>query len=169
MSFQNQDQPDSSHQRGRICIGKISAAHGVKGLVKILPYGENLDLLEQVDEYKITLKNPQGKFMLAEIEGVNDRDAADALRGTELYITRDKLPEIEEDGTYYHEDLVGLIALDENEEEIGKVIAVHNFGAGDLLEIQPKGSSSYLIPFNDEYVPDVRLEKGVILTLRPEE
>ena len=70
MSFQNPDQPDK-----RICIGKITSAHGVKGLVKILPFGEDPALLEQVDEYKITLKNPMGKYILAEIEGVNGRDA----------------------------------------------------------------------------------------------
>lgn len=164
MSFQNQDQPEK-----RICIGRFASAHGVKGLVKILPYGEDLSLLEQVEGYKITLKNPQGKFMLAQVEGVNDRDAAEALRGIELFITRDKLPEIEDDGSYYYEDLIGLTALDEHEEEIGKVIAVHNFGAGDLLEIQPTGGTSYMIIFNDENVPEVRLDKGEVLTLRPEE
>ncbi|MEZ5813244.1 MAG: ribosome maturation factor RimM [Alphaproteobacteria bacterium] len=139
----------------RICIGKITSAHGVKGLVKILPYGEDTGLLEQAEGFKITLKNPMGKFILAEIEGVSDRDAAETLRNTELFIARDKLPEIKDADTFYYEDLVGLKAVDEDGSEIGKITAIENFGAGELLEIRLTSGQEVLVPFTGEYVPEV--------------
>lgn len=151
------DQPSK-----RICIGKIAGAHGVKGLVKIHPYCEDHALLEQAQDHKITIKSSAGKHLLGSVEGVHDRDAADALRNTELFITRDKLPEIEEDGAFYYEDLIGLKCVDESGTDIGKVIAVENYGAGDLLEIKPLSGHSFLIPYNDEFVPDV----GETVTLK---
>lgn len=139
-----------------LCIGKIAAPHGVKGLVKILPYGDDVSLLVQVESHKITLKNPMGKYILAQIEGVDSREDAERVSGTELFISRDKLPEIEDDDTYYIEDLIGLKAVDESGEEIGKVIAVHNFGAGDLLEIKPLSGAAFLMPFSNETVITIK-------------
>lgn len=148
----------------RILLGKIAAAHGIKGLVKVSFYGEDPALLESGSLYTaetgdssvgISLKNPMGKFYLAEVEGCTSRNDAEALRGTELYIDRDRLPEIEEEGTFYYEDLMGLQALNKGGTEIGRVHAVHNFGAGDLLEIKPLSGETYLVPFTDEYVPAV--------------
>ncbi len=146
----------SLHQPSkRVCLGRIAAPHGIKGLVKILPYGEDPFLIELVSEYKITLKNPMGKYMLAAIEGVDDRNASEALTGTELYIDRDQLPEIDEDGTFYIEDLKGMKAVDEDGNEIGFIKSVDNYGAGDLLEVQPKSGESFYVPFDDEYVGDI--------------
>ena len=149
----------------RLCIGKISSAHGVKGLVKILPYCEDLSLLEGKlftsdkgnETLTITLKNPSGKYILAQIEGINSKEDADKLKA-QLYIPRDELPDIEEDGSYYITDLVGLKALDTAGELIGTIKAVQNYGAGDLLEIQPKIGASYFIPFQDEFVTDINLD-----------
>lgn len=155
MSFQNQDQPDSSHQRERVCIGRIASAHGVKGLVKILPFGEDPALLEQVSDFRIKLKNSLGKHILAEIEGVHDRTGAEELKGTDLYISRDQLPEIEDEDTFYYQDLVGLPTVDEDGNPNGKVKAVLNFGAGELLEVRMSNGEEILIPFTDEYVPVV--------------
>ncbi|MCB9982076.1 MAG: 16S rRNA processing protein RimM [Rhodospirillales bacterium] len=152
----------SPQGEGLVCVGRIAAPHGVKGLVKILPYCEDVSLIEQAANFKITLKNPNGKYILAAIEGVNDRDSAEALAGTDLTVDRSTLPAIEEDDTYYIDDLVGLIAVDESGAEVGTVKAVLNFGAGDLLEIRLKGGQEVLIPFTDEYVPDV----GEAITLR---
>lgn len=163
MSFQDRDQPDK-----RIALGRIASAHGVKGLVKILPYGDDAGLLEQALDYKITLKNPQGQYILAEIHGVNDREAAEALKGTELFIARDRLPKIEDDDSYYIEDLVGLNAVDGADTAIGKVLAVHNFGAGNLLEISTRMKGSFMIPFSDETVPDVDLQNGLVRLLNYE-
>ena len=143
----------------KICIARIAAPHGIKGLVKILPYAEDLSLIEAVQEFDITLKNPSGKYILAEIAGVNSREAVEAIKGTELYVDRAALPD-PDDGEYYIEDLVGMMCVQaESGEEIGKVIAVPNYGAGDLLEIKPKSGSKYhgafLVPFNDETVPEI--------------
>lgn len=148
----------------RICIGKITGPHGVKGLVKILPYCEDITLLEQVEELKITLKNPSGKYMLAEIEGVGTREQAEDIAGTELWIARDKLPELPDNEEFYIEDLIGLKAVDTDGNDAGTVIAVHNFGAGDLLEIKPPTGETYLLPFTKENVPEINSEALVITT-----
>lgn len=149
-------EPSPSQTEKRIVVGKIATAHGVKGLVKILPFCEDIDLIEMAEEFTITLKNPSGKYILAEIEGVNSREDVDAIKGTELTISRDQLPE-PEDGEYYIEDLVGLLAINaQSGKDAGVIIAVHNFGAGDLLEIKPKsGGETYLLPFNDDHVPEI--------------
>lgn len=149
MPFQDQDQPPK-----RVCLGVIAQAHGVKGLVKILPYGDDPYLIELVEEFDITLKNPHGKYFLAEIAGVNSREAVDAIKGTELFIDRDQLPEPEK-GEYYIEDLIGMKTVNTGGKDAGVIIAVHNFGAGDLLEIKPPSGEAYLVPFNDEHVPEV--------------
>lgn len=136
-------------------VGRIAAPHGVKGLVKILPFCEDVSLIEQAEGFKITLKNPTGKYILAAVEGVNDRTAAEALAGTDLTVDRSALPAIDEDDTYYIDDLVGMRAVDETGAEIGRIKAVLNFGAGDLLEVRLKNGQEALIPFTDEYVSSV--------------
>lgn len=166
MSFQNQDQSPK-----RVCLGKIVAAHGVKGLVKILPFGEDASLLQGAlytnesgpDSLSVTLKNPLGKYILAAIDGCVDRNRAEELRGTKLFIGRDALPVLDDGDGFYYEDLIGLKALSKDGEHIGKVIAVDDFGAGDLLEIQPVGGGqSYYVPFNEQYVPNTDLEAGTV-------
>ena len=149
MPFQDQDQSSK-----RVCLGVIAQAHGVKGLVKILPYGIDPTLIEHVTEFDITLKNPLGKYILAEIDGVTSREQVDVIKGTELFIDRDLLPDTD-DGEYYIDDLVGMKAINQAGKDAGIVIAVHNFGAGDLLEIKPNSGEAYLVPFNDEHVPEV--------------
>ncbi|MCB1562767.1 MAG: 16S rRNA processing protein RimM [Alphaproteobacteria bacterium] len=146
----------------RICIGKITGPHGVKGLVKILPYCEDITLLEQVEDFEITLKNPSGKYMLAEIEGINTREAAEDIAGTELWISRDKLPDISDEDAFYIEDLVGLKAVDTDGKDAGTVIAVYNFGAGDLLEIKPPAGEAYLLPFTKDNVPEIEEARLII-------
>jgi 16S rRNA processing protein RimM len=151
----------------RVCLGKIVDAHGIKGLVKILPFDENPEFIETLgpvykgetglDTLKITMKNSAGnKYWLASVEGVTERDGALALRGTELFVDRGRLPEIENDGTYYHADLEGLKVVDTDGNEIGVVSAVKNFGASDLLEIQPAGRDSFYLPFTKENILDIR-------------
>jgi 16S rRNA processing protein RimM len=147
----------------RIALGKIVAAHGIKGLVKILPYSDDRDLFTgklytsdaNSDTLTLKPKNSVGKYLLAEIDGVTDRNAAEALRLTELFIDKDALPEIEDGGGYYHADLIGLRAIDEHGAEIGEVIGVENYGAGDLLEIRPKNGRDFLIPFTEDNIPEV--------------
>jgi 16S rRNA processing protein RimM len=161
----------------RIVLAKIADVHGIKGLVKIFPFGEDITLLESVDRVyaeekpvKITLKNQLGKFILAEIDGIHTREDAEKLKGQELSIDKDALPALdhEEDG-YYHHDLIGLKVLNEAGEEIGSVVAVDNYGAGDLLEIRKSSGEKFLIPFTDDYVPDVNIANGTVTIVEMKE
>lgn len=145
----------------RLLLGKIATAHGVRGLVKILVLGDDPLRLESCGPawtaaeggtaLRLTMKNPLGKYYLAAVEGVSERNAAEALRHTQLWIDRDKLPDDEDDDGYYYADLIGLRAV-ENGVTIGTVIAVENFGASDLLEIKPEGAPSFYLPFTDDTV-----------------
>ena len=160
----------------RIVLAKIAGAHGIKGLVKIFPFGEDPTLLETAPcvygddrTFKISLKNAMGKFILAEIDGVQSREDAEAIKGIELAIDKSALPAIEEDDSFYYHDLIGLDALSEDEQKIGTVIAVDNFGAGDLLEIQKISGEKFLLPFRDEYVPSVNLKEGHLIIIPMEE
>ena len=138
----------------RILAGKIATAHGVKGLVKLFVYLDNTALLSGPvfisetgeDTLTLTLKNATAKHWLAEVEGIHDRTEAEKLRGTALYISRDSLPPLE-DGEHYHADLIGLPVFDDKNHEVGKVIDVVNFGAGDLLDIQPEAGNSFYAPY----------------------
>ncbi len=159
----------STPKAKRICIGKIAGTHGVKGLVKIKPYCDDISLLNSTlftEEHgdktlTITLKNNASKYILAQIEGVTTIEQAKNIKSA-LYIPRDKLPELNDDDEFYIEDLKGLTAVDDKDETIGKVIAVQNFGAGELLEIKPKSGQSYFIPFQDEYVSEINLTKSCV-------
>ena len=143
----------------RICVAKIATAHGVKGLVKLHVFAEDIALLkgklftaETGDKtLGIILKNATAKHWLAEVDGIKDRTEAEKLRGTMLYIDRAALPEADEN-EYYITDLIGLSVIDEDKKEIGKAIDAQNFGAGDLLEIQPIGAESFYLPLNDETI-----------------
>lgn len=155
----------------RVCLGKVVSVHGLKGLVKLCPFGEDTSLLngtlytaqEGENSISVTLKSTSGKYILAEINGVSTREAAEDISGTELWIERDKLPEISENDAFYIEDLMGLSAVDKNGQPAGTVIAVHNFGAGDLLEIKPPSGEAYLLPFTKEHVPEIN-ENTLVIT-----
>ena len=168
--------PNNAEDARYIQVGKIVQAHGIKGLVKIKLFGDNPALLQEHDIFrdgagetpiKITLKNAMGKYWLAEIENTPDRNAAEELRGTVLWMDRDHLPPTEED-EYYVEDLVGCKTYDTEGQHIGKIIAVQNFGAGDLLEVKPLEGESYYIPFTKEYAPAVDLDNQRLTIIVPE-
>lgn len=146
----------------RILIGEIGAAHGIKGFVKVRIYAENLDLFatplftdESSDKtLSLSLKNSMKDGWLAQIKDVHDRTAAEQFRNTKLYVNRSVLPEPDDD-EFYYTDLVGLECVDEDRNPIGKVVAVQNFGAGDLLDIQPLEGESFYLPFTQDTVLDV--------------
>ena len=104
--------------------------------------------------------------MIAAVPGVTDRDAAEALRGQSLYVPRERLPATDED-EFYHEDLVGLMARDGAGRELGRVVAVQNYGAGDILEIDLGQGRSELVPFTRAAVPAVDLAAGTIEVVLP--
>ena len=165
----------------RICLGAIAGAHGVRGLVKVKSFTERPEdiaaygpLSDEAGERRFNLTiNGKGKdALLARIEGIADRDAAQALRGTRLYVERGALPAIEEPETYYQADLIGLAVEDRDGQALGRVSAVHSFGGGEVLEVVPEGAErgdSLLIPFTKAAVPELDLAAGRLVAAPPEE
>lgn len=161
----------------RILIGEIATAHGIKGFVKLRSFVDDETLLEgdcvYTDEtgdktISLKIKNALKGDYLAEVKDVADRNGAEALRGTMLYIDRDLLPETE-DGEYYVEDMKGLKVISKDGEEIGTVLNVVNYGASDLIDIRPaKGGQNFYLPFTEETVIDVNFEDGIVTAELPE-
>ncbi len=159
-------------KKERICVAQITTAHGIKGFVRLKIFTENPEELENYnplftskdkdDTLIVKLKNPVKNQWLAEIEGIDDRNDAEKLRGIELFINADVLPAIEDENTFYQRDLVGLMAVTKSGQDVGEVLKIENFGAGDLIEIKPSGSSSFYLPFKDTYVGNVDLEERTL-------
>ena len=139
----------------RVALAAVAGAHGVKGELRLKLFADSVESLARhsrlyVGGREVAVRDIKdgGKTAIARFEGISDRSAAEALRGQLVEIDRDKLPQLEE-GEYYHTDLVGLPCVDEGGQALGSVVAVENFGAGDLLEVeQPNGKRS-LIPFRE--------------------
>lgn len=155
----------------RVCMGVIVGVHGVRGVVRLKSFAETpgdiLTFDSLVDEagkpYRLTSQGQAKGVLLARIDGVTDRNAAEALKGTMLYVPRDALPEAEEK-EFYHADLIGLRVDRMDETELGSVVAVHDFGAGDLIDVRLAGSTrTVLLPFNEQTVPVVDLEAGRLM------
>jgi 16S rRNA processing protein RimM len=150
----------------RILLGRIAAAHGIRGEVlihafterpeDIAAYGPLDDGSGRSFRLKVVRVTPKGGVVAA-VAGVSDRNAAETLKGTQLYIDRNRLPPPDE-GQFYHADLIGLAAVDAAGRPVGEVVAVHNHGAGDLLEVRlPDAAKTELIAFTDTFVPEVDL------------
>ncbi|MEZ5843629.1 MAG: ribosome maturation factor RimM [Hyphomicrobiaceae bacterium] len=160
----------------RILLGHVSAAHGVRGemLIKSLTGDPSAigDYGPLVDEgggrlfhVKVVRVTPKG--VVARITGVDDRNAAEALRGVKLFIDRDQLPP-PDDGEFYHADLIGLAAFTPDGSAVGEVVAVQNFGAGDLLEIRLEGAArTEFVPFDKTFTPEVDVRGGRVVVLLP--
>jgi 16S rRNA processing protein RimM len=164
---------------GRVIVAKIGAAHGVRGEVKLWPFTQDpmavadygpLETKDGGRRFEIETVRAASNHLVARLKGVADRDAAQALTNTELYVLRERLPAIDEEHTYYHSDLVGLDAVGEDGVQIGTVHAVHDFGAGAVLEITPLGSGDTLmLPFTDATVPKVDLAGKQVVVVPPAE
>lgn len=157
----------------RICLGAIVGVHGIKGEVKVKSFTE---IAEDIDQYG-SVENEAGtrKFSIkvighskdllrVKIKGIDDRNEAFALKGTGFYVSKDVLPELEEE-EFYHSDLIGLEArAQEDNSFVGEVLGVYNFGAGDMLEIKTSETGkSEMLPFTKEYVPTVNIKEGYII------
>jgi 16S rRNA processing protein RimM len=154
----------------RIALAAVAGAHGLKGELRLKLFADSAGSLARhsrlhVGGRDLALKDIKGggKTAIARFEGINDRSAAEALRGSLVEVDRDQLPPLEE-GEYYHADLVGLPCVDDAGTALGTVVAVENFGAGDLLEVERPDGKRALIPFRD---PIARLDGGRIV-LDPE-
>ena len=154
----------------RVALAAVVGAHGVKGELRLKLFSESAGSLSRHKkvyvggaEQRLLSLRDSGKTAVARIGGIEDRSAAEALRGSLVEVDRSALPPLE-DGEYYHADLIGLPAVDRDGVAIGSVSAVENYGAGDLLEIQDSAGKRSLIPYR-EGIAD--LEDGRII-LNPE-
>jgi len=138
----------------RIALAAVAGAHGVKGEVRLKLFSDSIDGLAARNNVFVggaprqLLSVRAGKMPVARFEGIADRDAAEALRGQLIEIDRSDLPPLEP-GEYYHADLIGIRCVDAEGNELGHVVAVENYGAGDLLEIEGEGGQRSLIPYRE--------------------
>jgi 16S rRNA processing protein RimM len=160
----------------RICVARIGAAHGVSGEVRLFAFTEDplaitrygpLEDKAGMREFKIASLRAAKDHLIARLEGVADREAAAKLANVELYVARERLPAIEESGSFYRADLVGLRVETSDGREFGTVVAVQNYGAGDLLEIA-HGHERVALPFVEAFVRSVDVAGGRIVADPPE-
>jgi 16S rRNA processing protein RimM len=160
----------------RVLMGLVLGAHGIKGAVRILSYAaEPADIasygsLEDESggrKFSLTVVGKARGAVLAEVEGIGDRDAATALKGTKLYVRRSALPAPAE-GEFYWDDLVGLRAELKGGTALGEVTAVHDYGGGPSLEVKREAGASVMVPFTNRVVPVVDLEAGRLVIDPPE-
>lgn len=157
---------------GRVCLGAVAGAHGVRGAVRIKPFTAEPESVGAYGElsdkggtrfFAAHVMGVNKGMVIAKLSGVDDRDAAEALRGLRLYVPRAVLPEPEDD-EFYHADLIGLPAETEDGTAFGRVRALYDFGAGDVIEIEPAGGGQpVVLPFTLEAVPVIDLEGGRIV------
>ena len=167
---------NSSAPTRRVCVGQFAGAHGVRGLVKLRSFTAEPEAIFEYEPltsedgkqiFKVTFKSAAADYFIAMVEGLGNKEDADALRGDKIYVTREILPKTRK-GEYYEADLVGLTAFDAEEKDYGKVMNVHDHGAGVFLEIGTSRKDSFMLPFKDEFVPTVDLKAGKITIVIPE-
>ncbi len=161
----------------RICVGAIAGAFGVQGEVRLKSFcTEATDIAsygplftgDGARSFKVKLTRPVAGGLGARLSGVSTKEEADALKGTELFVDRSRLPKLPDD-EFYHTDLIGLQVRDTGGAVIGTVAAVHNHGAGDILEIRLEGpKSALLLPFTVATVPTVDIAGGSMVVDVPE-
>jgi 16S rRNA processing protein RimM len=160
----------------RVCLGQIGAAHGVRGEVRLRSFTSDPGAitaygpLESEDGRVLEIESlrPAKDHFVARLAGIHDRDAAARLANVKLYVPRERLPEPDEADEFYHADLIGLAVVDPSGKELGTVLAIHNFGAGDLIEVRPNaGGNTELVPFDDATVPLVDLGARRIVVAGP--
>ena len=157
----------------RVCLGVIVGVHGIKGEVKVksfTEYAEDIDsygpLEDKSGSRKFTVKvtGHSKELLRVKVKGTDDRNQAEELIGTELYVDRDVLPELESEDEFYQADLIGLDVKLTDGSSVAEVAGIYNFGAGELLEIRLKSTGRLeMIPFTKAYVPEVNLEEGFII------
>src|ERR1700744_1383465 len=161
----------------KICVARIGAAHGVRGAVKLWTFTEDpfavkaygpLSTKDGTRRFEIEQAREAKDHLVATFKGIATRNEAERLNGIELYVPREKLPATGDD-EYYHADLIGLAAVTTADEPLGRVTAIHNFGAGDIIEIAPPSGTTMLLPFTNAVVPTVDIAGGRVVIELPEE
>ena len=160
-----------------ICVGAFSGSYGVNGEVRLKSFCADPEAIADYSplttedgkhSYAITITRSIKGALVAKVEGITNKEQADDLKGIRLFANRDQLPALPDD-EFYYADLIGLTVLDTGGTVLGKVHAVQNHGASDLLEIMPSaGGNTILLPFTREVVPTVDLATGRIIVDPPE-
>lgn len=160
------DNPATS--RDGVVLAVVTGAHGVRGLVRLKLFAQDETLIAHASNPTITLKNRhKGDIWLAAIDGITDKDQADAMRGHEVIIPRDLLPEPADDEVYFA-DMIDCAVHDCDGTPIGTVIAVENFGAGDLLEIKPNQGDSFYLSYTKSNIHSVDTNAKLITASIPD-
>jgi len=157
-----------------LLVAVITGAHGIRGAVRVRSFTADPAavvtmrplLLEGERPVRLALQSVANDMLIARPEGVADRNAAEKLAGARLYVPREALPEAAEE-EYYHADLLGLAAERADGRRLGEVVALHNFGAGDIIEVRPPGGKTVLLPFDRETVPVVDVAGGRLIVDPP--
>lgn len=158
-----------------VCVGEITAPHGVRGLVRVRSFTADPEALfayrlqrEDGTAIKLTKRGTLKDLFMAAVEGVDNIEAAQAWRGVKLYVDRADLPATKEN-EYYLSDLMGLATQLADGTPVGFVADIHDFGAGTILEIKRNGAPPLMLPFDDDFVPEVKIADGVIVIVLPNE
>jgi 16S rRNA processing protein RimM len=161
-----------SPQPQRICVARLGAPHGVRGEVKLWSFTADPATVADYGPFEtadgrvveIEAMRPAKEFFVARLKGIADRDAVEQLRNVELFVPRERLPAPAEADEFYHADLIGLAVVDVAGNALGSVIAVHNFGAGDLIEVRPDDRrDTIMLPFTQAVVPEIDVAGGRIV------
>ena len=156
-------------------MGVITGAHGVRGEVRVKSFTAEPDAIARYgpleDErggrrFALTLTGAVKGVLIARLDGVADRNAAERLKGTHLYLPREALPPPGPD-EYYHADLIGLAAVLRDGAPLGQVRAVHEYGAGDSLEVETPDGGIVMVPFTEAVVPEIDLAAGRLVVDPP--
>ncbi|MFC7333671.1 ribosome maturation factor RimM [Rhodocista pekingensis] len=160
----------------RIVVAQILGAHGVHGRVKLKSFTADetavfgyAPLTDESGrrEFKLRRTGTGKDHFLAEVDGITGKEAADALRGTRLYIERDRLPAPEDEDEFYHADLIGLDTVTADGQPFGTIKAIYDFGAGDMLEIRHVSEKTVFLPFTKACVPVVEVAAGRVVVEPP--
>ena len=155
-----------------VCLGQIGAPHGVRGEVRLRSFTAEPEAiagygaLQTEDGRVIEIESvrPAKEHFVATLSGIHDRDAAAQLANAKLYVPRERLPQLADPEEFYHSDLIGLAVVDRAGQRLGSVVAIHNFGAGDLLEVRLDASSkTELLAFDEANVPRVDVAGGKVV------
>jgi 16S rRNA processing protein RimM len=160
----------------RVCLGQIGAPHGVRGEVRLRSFTAEPDAianygpLQTEDGHTVTIESlrPAKDHFVATLSGIHDRNAAEQLTNVRLYVPRERLPQLHEADEFYHADLIGLAVVDRAGDLIGTVVAIHNFGAGDLVEVRANSGGTEFLPFDETNVPAIEIAAGRIVVDPPQ-
>jgi 16S rRNA processing protein RimM len=161
----------------QVCVARIGAAHGMRGQVRLWTFTQDplavtrygtLSTKDGARQFEVTQAREAKGFLVATLKGITDRNEAERVNGVELYVSRDRLPATKTD-EYYHADLIGLAAVTTSGDTLGRIAAIHNFGAGDIIEIAPPSGPTRLLPFSNAVVPTVDIASGRVVIELPRE